>query len=220
MKRVGSIDSTERPQDRSDVATFYAGSSPGYVMNLAARQVSVAQGRSLSHNARAFALINMAINDSFVASFGNEVSLQLLAARDGHSRRRDGRQPENRTRRRLEAAHPRAVLPELWVEPRRRKLRRRRGAQAPLRRRRPRDHDVEPGVTGTGVSLHRIQADHRGHRRRARLRRHPFPLRSGERSASRRRGRRRCLQGNLRRAHDGDDHHDRDDHDERQIDAK
>lgn len=72
VKRVGRIDSVERPQDRSDVATFYAGSSPGYVMNLAARQVSVAQGRSISHNARAFALINMAISDSFVASFGTK----------------------------------------------------------------------------------------------------------------------------------------------------
>ena len=72
VKSVGSFSSTERPQDRSDVATFYAGSSPGYVMNLAARQVATAQGRSISHNARAFALINMAISDSFVASFGTK----------------------------------------------------------------------------------------------------------------------------------------------------
>jgi hypothetical protein len=77
VKRVGRIDSAERPQDRSDVATFYAGSSPGYVMNLAARQVATAQGRSLSHNARAFALINMAINDSFVASFGTKYHYNL-----------------------------------------------------------------------------------------------------------------------------------------------
>ena len=69
VKRVGSKGSTERPQDRSDVARFYAGSSPAYVMNLAARQLAAAQGRSLSHSARAFALINMAINDSFIASF-------------------------------------------------------------------------------------------------------------------------------------------------------
>jgi hypothetical protein len=72
VKRVGSHDSTERPQDRSDVARFFAASSPAYVMNLAARQLSAAQGRSLSHNARAFALINMAISDSFVASFGTK----------------------------------------------------------------------------------------------------------------------------------------------------
>ena len=72
VKRVGSLNSVERPQDRSDVAKFYAGSSPGYVMNLAARQVATVQGRSISHNARAFALINMAISDSFVASFGTK----------------------------------------------------------------------------------------------------------------------------------------------------
>jgi hypothetical protein len=72
VKSVGAKNSTERPQDRSDVARFYAGSSPGYVMNMAARQVAAAQGRSLSHNARAFALINIAISDSFVASFNTK----------------------------------------------------------------------------------------------------------------------------------------------------
>lgn len=69
VKRVGSKTSTDRPQDRTDVARFYAGSSPAYVMNLAARQVSVQQGRSLSDNAHALALINMAISDAAVASF-------------------------------------------------------------------------------------------------------------------------------------------------------
>jgi hypothetical protein len=69
VKRVGRDTSTERPQDRTDVARFYAGSSPAYVINMAARQISAAQGRSLAHNARAFALINMAINDAAVVSF-------------------------------------------------------------------------------------------------------------------------------------------------------
>jgi len=69
VKSVGSKTSTERPQDRTDVARFYAGSSPGYVTNLAARQLSAAQGRSTADNARAFALINMAISDAFVAQF-------------------------------------------------------------------------------------------------------------------------------------------------------
>ena len=41
-------------------------------MNQAARQVAQQQGRSLSENARAFALINMAMNDSLVASFFNK----------------------------------------------------------------------------------------------------------------------------------------------------
>jgi membrane-associated phospholipid phosphatase len=69
---VGSLDSTERPQDRSDVATYYAATSPTQAFNQAARQVAQEQRRSLSENARALALINMAINDSLVSAFFNK----------------------------------------------------------------------------------------------------------------------------------------------------
>ncbi len=73
VKAVGSVNSTERPPDRANVVLFYASSSPTFVFNLAARQV-VAQegGHSLSENARAFALINMAIGDGSFASFFNK----------------------------------------------------------------------------------------------------------------------------------------------------
>ena len=56
------------------MARFYAVSSPSYLLNLAARQESLAQHRSLSHNARALALINMAISDSLVSSFFTKYS--------------------------------------------------------------------------------------------------------------------------------------------------
>jgi hypothetical protein len=69
VQRFGSKTSADRPQDRTDVARFYAASSPAYVLNMAARQVATAQGRSLAENARALALINMAISDAAVASF-------------------------------------------------------------------------------------------------------------------------------------------------------
>jgi hypothetical protein len=69
---VGSLNSTQRPQDRTNVALFYAASSPTQVFNQAAGQVAMAQGRSLSDNARALALINMAMNDSLVAAFLNK----------------------------------------------------------------------------------------------------------------------------------------------------
>ena len=71
VKRVGnaSSDPAARPQHRADVARFYALSSPSLVFNLAARQVAAAEGSSLSTNARALALLNMATNDSLVASF-------------------------------------------------------------------------------------------------------------------------------------------------------
>jgi hypothetical protein len=69
---VGSMNSTERPQDRANVALFYSASSPTLVINQAARQVAQEQGGSLSEKARALALVNMAISDSLVASFFNK----------------------------------------------------------------------------------------------------------------------------------------------------
>jgi len=69
---VGSIDSTKRPQDRADVALFYAASSPTQVFNQALQQVALERGHSLSENAQALALVNMAMNDSLVASFFNK----------------------------------------------------------------------------------------------------------------------------------------------------
>jgi hypothetical protein len=69
---VGSIDSTVRSQDRTNVALFYAASSPTQVFNQAAEQVALQMGRSLSENARALALINMAMSDSLVTAFLNK----------------------------------------------------------------------------------------------------------------------------------------------------
>jgi hypothetical protein len=69
----GSANSTERPPDRADVVLFYAASSPTLIFNQAARQIVAQEGwHSLSENARAFALINMAINDGAIASFYNK----------------------------------------------------------------------------------------------------------------------------------------------------
>ena len=69
---VGSLESTERPPDRANVALFYAASSPTQVFNQAARQVALEENGSLSENARTLALVNMAMNDSLVASFLNK----------------------------------------------------------------------------------------------------------------------------------------------------
>src|SRR5204862_1935344 len=69
---VGSMNSTARPQDRSDVARIYRDTSPTNLLNSAARQVAGAEGGSLSENARALALLNMATSDSLVASFANK----------------------------------------------------------------------------------------------------------------------------------------------------
>jgi hypothetical protein len=69
VMRVGSIDSAFRPQDRADVARFYAKTAPVSVWNLAAAQVAVEQSRSMSENARALALMDVAIVDASVSVF-------------------------------------------------------------------------------------------------------------------------------------------------------
>jgi hypothetical protein len=69
---VGGIDSTARPQDRANVALFYAAASPTQAFNQAAQQVAQERWHSLSENAQALALMNMAVNDSLVAAFLNK----------------------------------------------------------------------------------------------------------------------------------------------------
>lgn len=67
VKRLGRIDSAFRPQDRTDVARLYASASPVQVFDPAARQVSEAQGLTLSQNARLLARLNMAMADAAFA---------------------------------------------------------------------------------------------------------------------------------------------------------
>ena len=67
VKTVGAVDSTVRPQDRTDVARYFAVASAPHVWNQAARQVSAAEERSLSENARTFALLNMALSDGLAS---------------------------------------------------------------------------------------------------------------------------------------------------------
>jgi hypothetical protein len=63
----GDVNSTVRPQDRTDVALFYRASAV-QVLNQVARLVSVAQGKTLAQNAHDLALLNMAICDGLISS--------------------------------------------------------------------------------------------------------------------------------------------------------
>src|ERR1700686_5112561 len=69
---VGNLTSTERPQDRADVVHFFQMTSPTQALNQAARQVAVEKAGTLSENAHALALVNIAASDSLVASFFNK----------------------------------------------------------------------------------------------------------------------------------------------------
>jgi hypothetical protein len=77
VMRVGSIDSPFRPQDRADVAQFYAATAPVPVWNSAAAQAAVERGRSMSENARTFALMNVAISDAAASVFETKYSYYL-----------------------------------------------------------------------------------------------------------------------------------------------
>ncbi|HSL21780.1 MAG TPA: vanadium-dependent haloperoxidase [Vicinamibacterales bacterium] len=72
VKSVGSASSTERPPDRADVVRFYAASSPTFVFSSVLRQIAAGRQATLTENARALALLNMAINDALVASFATK----------------------------------------------------------------------------------------------------------------------------------------------------
>ena len=65
---VGDLNSTLRPQDRSDVARFFAAASAAYAWNSAARQIIAAHPLPLVEEARVFALLNMAMSDGLVSS--------------------------------------------------------------------------------------------------------------------------------------------------------
>ena len=67
VKLVGDVNSSVRPQDRTNVARFYIIAAV-QVYNPAARQVSIAQEKTLSQNAHDFALLAMAVCDGLISS--------------------------------------------------------------------------------------------------------------------------------------------------------
>jgi hypothetical protein len=69
VKAVGGRDSSQRPKDRADVARFYSFVLAVGAWNSAASQVAAAQGLPLIENARALALLNMALSDALVSVF-------------------------------------------------------------------------------------------------------------------------------------------------------
>jgi hypothetical protein len=67
IKRHGGAKSSERTRHQADLARLYEALFPLRVWNTAAVQVAAAQRRSLTHNARVLALLDMAMNDAGVA---------------------------------------------------------------------------------------------------------------------------------------------------------
>lgn len=98
VKAKGEVNSDVRPPDRADVARFYELTEPVQLWNPAARQVSLAQGKTLSENARIFALLQIGIFDSCVAVFESKYHYDLwrpvTAIRAGHTDHNDDTAPD------------------------------------------------------------------------------------------------------------------------------
>jgi PAP2 superfamily protein len=77
VKRIGEAHSRERPADRTQVARFYDATDGEQIYYSAARQVAARKSRTLSQNARLFALLSIAIWDSAVACFETKYHYKL-----------------------------------------------------------------------------------------------------------------------------------------------
>jgi hypothetical protein len=66
--QVGSSTSATRTQEQTDLARFWIATGPQN-WNPAARQAAIARGLTLSEDARAFALLNLAGADAFIAAW-------------------------------------------------------------------------------------------------------------------------------------------------------
>jgi hypothetical protein len=71
VKRLGSINSTERTADQTEAANFWVEAST-ITWNRIARLAADAHGNSLSDNARLFALLNMAAADGIITGFNTK----------------------------------------------------------------------------------------------------------------------------------------------------
>jgi hypothetical protein len=96
VKLLGANTSTERPQDRADVARIYAAQPPHVGWNSIARQLVIANPKteSMTSTARTFALLNMTLSDGHITVMESKYYYTLWrpetaiprAAEDGNHR--------------------------------------------------------------------------------------------------------------------------------------
>jgi hypothetical protein len=81
VQRLGSLNSVERTADQTEIAYFWADgagtSTPPGHWNRIAQTCAVAEGNTLSENARLFALLNIAAADAAIVSWDNKYHYDL-----------------------------------------------------------------------------------------------------------------------------------------------
>jgi len=71
VKVMGTLSSSMRTPDQSDLALFWAGNTPLFWNRIAA-QISTARGLTLTENAHLFALLNLSLSDSLIACWDSK----------------------------------------------------------------------------------------------------------------------------------------------------
>ena len=69
VQAVGVINSTQRPQDRADVARLYAAQPPHYGWNSVLRQIASTRHDDITRTARIAAVMNMSLSDAHITVF-------------------------------------------------------------------------------------------------------------------------------------------------------
>ena len=95
VKLLGSATGSTRTAEQTQIARFWADGAGTYTppghWNQIAEQVALAQGNSLSENARLFAQLDIALADAAIAAWNTKFAAELLAADDGDPGGRYGR---------------------------------------------------------------------------------------------------------------------------------
>ena len=86
VKTVGAADTVTRPQSRADVSRFYAAVLAVGTWNPAVSQAAASQHAPQVDNARAFALLNMAISDALVAVMDSKYHYNFWRPEDAIAR--------------------------------------------------------------------------------------------------------------------------------------
>jgi hypothetical protein len=69
VKQLGSVSSTQRPEERAAVAQIYAAQPPHIGWNSVARQLASVRHDDITETARTLALLNAALSDAFITVF-------------------------------------------------------------------------------------------------------------------------------------------------------
>ena len=176
VAEVGAIDSSARPQRKTDAARFYNVVLAVATWNPVARQAALAHALPLAQQARLFALLNMAISDGLVAVMDTKYEHRLWRPETAiHQADADGN-PRTQAQPAFQPLIAARCFPSYGSARAAASYAARRVAEAFFGEDEQRIVLTHPAVPGVVLEYGSFE-DHAGHRRCPCLWRHPLPLR-------------------------------------------